>query len=237
MFYYLKFVVIGFVVFAVTSYVLVALVSVVPWESQQLEWMAEYFTICGALLTCLPFVFRDVFTRRRLWANQLVRAVSVPFIGATIGLLVLGWIATLRNNYLADLRGHGIDKLLNGCPDSFWPQAQRLWAQAELLTIVRMFVENCMQYAVGFAAIAMVVVWLYDSFKPRWLTISLATGFALTFPFYLGGLVGRYYPLTPPLPAVMMSVIDWMFASVVVGSFLVGFVWSIRDGNVEARKN
>jgi hypothetical protein len=158
---------IGFAICAPIGY-LSTQIGWVPWAQQHADLMGAYFSISGAYLATFPAVLCDILTRRRIWANPRVRCFSVPLVGASLGLFVLGWKAILGAKGLEPFGTARFQQFLcGGGPQPLWTQARELINKAELLGTWNVIMENWAQYASVFAALAIAGVWVCDMLKSR----------------------------------------------------------------------
>ena len=229
---YLRLAGIGFAVCGAISFLLWSTISVVPWEQQQFNLMAAYFSVSGAYLVSLPALLCDIYARKRLWIDPRARCLGVSLVGASVGLFLLGWIAILSPNGLESFRTNQFDRLLCGVgPEPVWTQARQLIHQAELLATCKMLIDNYAQYMVAFAALALFSLALFDTLKPRWLLVSFVLGLLFPLPlFVLDALEQFDYTATPMLQTLTESAISWLVLGTFFGFVLIAIVWTVRDG-------
>lgn len=146
---YLELAVISFAICAllsVTSFVLIYLdMGYPPGEAKKIVIGYTYFSLNGAYFASFQAIVRDVLARQGKWADPWAQCLGVPLIGASLGLLLLGWIALL-------------------VPKGW--QASELLTKAELLDKCHMVLENCVQYASILAVLAVVGTCVYDMSRP-----------------------------------------------------------------------
>ncbi|HEY9713786.1 MAG TPA: hypothetical protein V6C72_09965 [Chroococcales cyanobacterium] len=154
----------GFASCACLSCLFLSVVTVVPWGYFLLYLMGAYFTFSGAYIATFQAVFRDILFRQHIWAKPRIRTLGVPLVGASAGLVYLGWAAIFKSGGMAELNTNAFTQLLCGAgPESIRRQARQLMPQAEMLAICQMLLDNALQYAAASACLAMFCVWLYDS--------------------------------------------------------------------------
>lgn len=162
---YLRLAGIGFAVSSVLGY-LSTKIGWVPWEQQLANLTGLYFSISGAYVVSFPYVFYDALTRKGLWAKPRNRSFGVPLLGASFGLLVLGWVAILGPNGLD--RSDRFNALLCGVgPEPIWSQARDIIPKAELLGILNTILESWVQYAAVSALMAIASAFAYDTLKSQ----------------------------------------------------------------------
>ncbi len=157
---------IGCAIFAFTSCMFLSIFSVVPWEQPQLGLLEAYILVSVVCITILTRIQKAVLARSGKWANSKMRWLGVSLVGASMGLFVLGWISILAPPGLEAFKTNEFEKFLCGVgPEPLWVQARQLMPQAELLAACSLLIENCMQFAAGFALFAIIAVSAYDASK------------------------------------------------------------------------
>jgi len=83
-------------------------------------------------------------------------------------LFCLGWVALLNQKGLSNFRTEQFQGTLAGTgPWTVTAQARDLMPKAELLGLFKVIIDDCMQYAAGFALIALVTVLAFDGIVHR----------------------------------------------------------------------
>lgn len=158
--HYLKVAIKGFGICAVIGFLLVVFIDIVPSERKELEFLTVYFSVSGGFIACFRAIVGDVLSRRGPWRDPRSRFFCVPALGASLGLLVLGWVALGQGCAL--LQEPFWWRLISGSWGPVQGQAYDLFSRLQLLTACKTFLESGAQYAAIFAAGAMATVWLYD---------------------------------------------------------------------------
>jgi hypothetical protein len=160
---YLKQALIGLVASCPLCYVLLVSIDFWPkWEDLQVMTTCVYFILSGPFIASCSAFLSDLFSEQDEWANHLMRHFYVFLVGASLGLFLLMWTAILSLNGLGFLYTGPFQHFLNGAgSEPLRLQARDLVPKAELLAACKMIVENCVQYASFFAALAITNFWTY----------------------------------------------------------------------------
>jgi hypothetical protein len=185
--HYLKLASIGFASTTCLSFLLRLYVSHGAWENQQTNIMGISLCLSGGYVaTCSAFL-SDLFTGKHPWAtNPMMRLLGISLAGASFGLFLLSWKAILGPNELEFLYTHDYQRLLHGYgPEQVVQEARALVPKAQLLCMYKVFLENCVQYALFFAALAIANYWIYNIVSLRQLPSILS----FVLRFFIPGLI------------------------------------------------
>jgi hypothetical protein len=217
---------------ATASFLFLWTVSVAPEDQRQFELVGTYFCLSFGYLAGLSSMLCDLFTKKRIWTNPLVRFFGVPLLGCSVGLFILGWVAIIGDTSYSgsDLTWLRCYEWVLFCKplNPLSEQAVALLPRAVLLCVCKSFVENGLQYAALYAALAMLGAWLGDTFRSKWVATSLFMGALLPLPIFF---VHEFVQFERSRDlSIEWSTQCWLILGSMTALIAALIVWSVRRG-------